>query len=186
MPEIQDVTFRYGEKLVLDQYSLMLPERGVTAVTGPSGCGKTTLLRLLAGLEQPESGTVRCLRPAALLFQENRLLPWRNVQQHVTDVLPRSRREEAGRFLALVELEGEERAYPSDLSGGMGRRLALARCLASGGAIFLLDEPFAGVDSPRAGRILDRIRSLGTPVILASHEPGVLERADRIISLAPE
>lgn len=186
MPELKAVTFRYGDRLVLDGFSLAIPEGGVTAVTGPSGCGKTTLLRLLAGLESPEAGEVICPRPAALLFQENRLLPWRNAGQHVTDVLPRSRRGEAGRFLALVELEGEEKTYPAALSGGMGRRLALARCLACGGAVFLLDEPFAGVDGPRAGRILDRVRALGTPVILTSHTPEVLDRADRVVSLAPE
>ena len=69
------------------------------------------------------------------------------------------------------------------LSGGMGRRLALGRCLALGGSFYLLDEPFAGVDPERTRRILTRIRGLGTPVVLTSHQAPVLEMADRVISL---
>lgn len=72
------------------------------------------------------------------------------MEQHIADVLPRARRGETGRWLALVELEGEEHARPSALSGGMGRRLALARALACGGGLYLLDEPFTGVDAARA------------------------------------
>ena len=122
--------------------------------------------------------------PPVILFQENRLLPWRTVEQHITDVLPRSRREEAGRWLALAELEGEEKTYPVALSGGMGRRLALARTLACGGGVILLDEPFTGVDAPRAARILDRVRQLGVPVVLSSHEAEVVALCDQVIELS--
>jgi ABC-type sulfate/molybdate transport systems ATPase subunit len=85
--------------------------------------------------------------------------------------------------LELVELSGEEGRYPHQLSGGMGRRLALARCLALGGKVYLLDEPFAGVDTDRAGRILSRIRALGVPVLLTSHEKAILAQADRVFTL---
>ena len=175
----------YGETVVLDHFSLELPLEGLAALTGPSGCGKTTLLRVLGGLIRPQSGTVSGLDPSrtAFLFQENRLFPWRTVEQHITDVLPRERREEASRWLALAELEGEERAYPSALSGGMGRRLALARCLALGGGLYLLDEPFSGVDPERAERIMGRIRTLNTPVLLVSHEEAVLSLADQVVEL---
>ena len=94
------------------------------------------------------------------------------------DVLPRERRGELPRYLALAELEGEEKAYPSSLSGGMARRLALARCAALGGDLLLLDEPFSGVDGERALRILRRLRQMGTPVLLVSHEPAVLAACD--------
>ena len=161
-----------------------MPEKGITALSGPSGCGKTTLLRVLAGLQPVEGGTVTVPNPPVILFQENRLLPWRTVEQHITDVLPRSRREEAGRWLALAELEGEEKTYPAALSGGMGRRLALARTLACGGGVILLDEPFTGVDAPRAARILDRVRQLGVPVVLSSHEAEVVALCDRVIELS--
>lgn len=186
MLEIRELTMSYGDKAVLDRFSLSVPGEGVTALSGPSGCGKTTLLRVLAGLEIPASGAVAGLAPekAVLLFQENRLFPWRTAEQHITDVLPRSRRGEAGRWLALAELEGEEKTHPAALSGGMGRRLALARALACGGGLFLLDEPFTGVDAPRAERILDRVRQLGVPVVLSSHEAEIVALCDRVIQLS--
>lgn len=184
MISVKDITVRFEEKTVLDHFSLELPEERITALSGPSGCGKTTLLRVLAGLQPVEGGTVTAPKPPVILFQENRLLPWRTVEQHITDVLPRSRREEAGRWLALAELEGEERTYPAALSGGMGRRLALARTLACGGGLLLLDEPFTGVDAPRAARILDRVRQLGMPVVLSSHEAEVVALCDRVIELS--
>ena len=185
MLELDRVTLSYGEKEVLRDFSLSLPLEGITALRGPSGCGKTTLLRCIAGLVRPQGGQITGVSPreTAFLFQENRLFPWRTVGQHIADVLPRERRGEAARWLALAELEGEEAAYPASLSGGMGRRLALARCLALGGELYLLDEPFSGVDPERAERIMGRIRALGTPVLLVSHEPAVLALADRVVEL---
>ena len=181
----KNLTVSFGDKAVLDRFSLTIPEKGVTALSGPSGCGKTTLLRVLAGLEQPQSGTVEGVTPrqTSLLFQDDRLLPWRTVEQHLTDVLPRERWREVPGLLALVELEGEERTRPAALSGGMGRRLALARCLALDAKLRLLDEPFAGVDLSRALRILERMKSLPAPVLLVSHEPAVLAAAGAVVEL---
>ena len=185
MIQIRDLTLRYGDKPVLDQFSLELSGSGLTALTGPSGCGKTTLLRVLAGLERPDAGTVEGIDPArtAVLFQEDRLLPWRTAEQQIADVLPRERRGEAADWLAFAELEGEGRTRPAALSGGMARRLALARCAALGGSLLLLDEPFTGVDLPRALRLLERLRGLRTPVLLVSHESAVLDACDRVIAL---
>ncbi len=185
MIKLENITLRYGGKLVLDRFSLELPGRGFTALSGPSGCGKTTLLRVLAGLAAPECGTVSGIDPArtAFLFQEDRLLPWRTVRQHIADVLPRARRGEVGKWLAFAEMEGEGDACPAGLSGGMARRLALARCAALGGELLLLDEPFAGVDPARTARMLERLRALDVPVVLASHQPQVLSACERIIAL---
>lgn len=181
----KDLTLSFGDKAVLDRFSLQIPETGVTALSGPSGCGKTTLLRVLAGLERPRSGRLEGVTPrqTALLFQDDRLLPWRTAEQHLTDTLPRERRDQVPALLALAELEGEENSLPSALSGGMCRRLALARCLALPARLYLLDEPFAGVDPSRALRILDRLRALPAPVVLVSHEEAVLSRADRVVVL---
>ncbi len=185
MIKLENITLRYGGKLVLDRFSLELPGRGFTALSGPSGCGKTTLLRVLAGLAAPECGTVSGIDPArtAFLFQEDRLLPWRTVRQHIADVLPRARRGEVGKWLAIAEMEGEGDACPAGLSGGMARRLALARCAALGGELLLLDEPFAGVDPARTARMLERLRALDVPVVLASHQPQVLSACERMIAL---
>lgn len=175
----------FGGKAVLRDFSLTLPEASLVGLTGPSGCGKTTLLRVLAGLEPPQGGAVSGLSPrsAAFLFQEDRLLPGRTAEQQITDVLPRSRRGEADRWLAFAELEGERDALPAELSGGMARRLALARCAALGGPVLLLDEPFTGVDPARRARLLDRLRGLGVPVVLVSHEKEVLEACGAVMEL---
>ena len=107
MARVCDLSVSFGDKVVLDRFGLELPETGITALSGPSGCGKTTLLRVLAGLQRPDSGHMEGIDPAdtVILFQENRLLPWRSVREQITDVLPRSRRKEADDWLAFVELE---------------------------------------------------------------------------------
>lgn len=184
MLEVRELCVRFDGRAVLDRFSLTLPLEGITALSGPSGCGKTTLLRVICGLQRPDSGTVSGVDPreTALLFQENRLLPWRSVEQHITDLFPHGQGQ-AAPWLALVELKGEEKKLPHELSGGMQRRLALARALALGGKLLVLDEPFTGLDAALSGRIFERIRRLGTPVLLISHEPGVLQLADRVVTL---
>lgn len=183
MISLKKLCFSYENKEILKDFSLDIPDSGITAFCGPSGCGKTTLLRILGGLEKPVRGTLSGIDPGstAFLFQENRLLPWRRVEQHITDAQPRLSRYPAGHWLRLVELEGEESAFPDALSGGMCRRLALARCLALEGSILLLDEPFTGIDPERAGRILGRIREMGIPAVLVSHEPEILSMADDVL-----
>lgn len=175
---VEHAFLSFGEKQIWEDFTLLLPETGVTALTGPSGCGKTTLLRVLAGLQELQAGTVFAppQEKIAFLFQENRLLPWRTVEQHLTDVkaLP-------GPWLAAVDLLGEEKAYPAALSGGMGRRLALARTLALGGEVYLLDEPFTGVDPERVTRLMNVLKGLGAPVILVSHEKQVLQLAGQVV-----
>lgn len=185
MISIKNGYFSYGEKVILEDFSLELPSRGITALQGPSGCGKTTLLRLMAGLERLKSGSISGISPknSGFLFQENRLLPWRSALQHISDVQPRNSSVEPGFYLELVELAGEGSALPESLSGGMGRRLSLARCLALDTPFLLLDEPFTGVDKERSVRILNRLKSLDRTVILISHEDAVLTEADRIIQL---
>lgn len=183
MITLQAVSFSYGEKEILRDLTLEIPNRGITALRGPSGCGKTTLLRILGGLEKPEKGSITGLDSTntAFLFQENRLLPWRTAEQHILDVMPRGKRADPERYLEMVELSGEGKAYPGSLSGGMCRRLALARCLALDSGLLLLDEPFAGIDPARAQRILSRIKALSIPVILVSHESAVLDQADCVL-----
>lgn len=171
--------------ITVQHINLSIPAGSFVSILGPSGCGKTTLLRVLAGLERPQSGAIEGITPweTALLFQDDRLLPWRTVEQHLTDVLPREQRGRVPELLALAELEGEEKSRPAALSGGMGRRLALARCLALPARLYLLDEPFAGVDLSRALRILEGLKALPAPVLLVSHEPAVLTAADAVIQL---
>lgn len=181
---LEHACFSYGEKKILNDLSLTIPMEGMTVICGPSGCGKTTLLRLLGGLERLDSGTVSGVpEETAFLFQEDRLFPWRTVQQHITDVLPRKARGSAEEFLKIVELEQEKTAYPGALSGGMCRRLALARCLSLDSRLLLLDEPFTGIDKERTQRILQRLKERKVPMILVSHEDSAKLYADRVIDL---
>ena len=185
MIQIQQLHLSFGEKTVLKNFSLSIPEQGITALSGPSGSGKTTLLRCIAGLQSPDSGSITGISPSetAILFQENRLLPWRTVQEHLTDVLPAHRRSEWKFLLDLMDLTAEKDRYPSQLSGGMNRRLALARCLALDAKLYLLDEPFTGIDLPRIRLLMDYLRNLPVPVLLSTHEPEVLALAHRVIHL---
>lgn len=133
----------------------------------------------------PGAGRIQAPPPreTVLLFQEDRLFPWRTVEQHLTDALPQVRWAEVPRWLDLAGLTGEEGSLPASLSGGMRRRLALVRALALGGRLYLLDEPFTGVDPARIRRLMEALRALDTPVLLSSHEALVCSLADRVICL---
>lgn len=183
MMEVRGVTVRFGERTVLENLNLSFPEEGLTFLSGPSGEGKTTLLRVLAGLLKPETGEVSLPGRPVLLFQEDRLFPGRTAWEQIAAVLPRQSRGEVRRWLKLVELEEEGEKLPVELSGGMARRVALARALAVEGEVYLLDEPFAGVDPERSKRILKRIRERGKPTVLTGHDPELARECDRIIEL---
>jgi NitT/TauT family transport system ATP-binding protein len=142
--------------------TLSLAEGEFVAVVGPSGCGKTTLLNVAAGLLPCDEGTVAIDdRPVsgpgvdrAVVFQHASLLPWRTVMGNVMYGMEMQRRfaaatirGRAGEFVSLVGLQGFERHYPSELSGGMQQRVNLARALATDPAVLLMDEPFAALDA---------------------------------------
>lgn len=164
------VSFSYGDAPVLTDVSLTVPADGVVCLFGPSGCGKTTLLRLIAGLETPTDGTVRCdAQRIATVFQENRLAPWLTVRENlllVTDDV--NAVEEA---LVAVSLKEAAEQHPNELSGGMQRRVAIARALAFGGDLLLLDEPFNGLDEALKVSIAAKLRErfAGRPIVLVTH-----------------
>ena len=150
-----------GRRTILGDVSFAAPAGSIVCVLGPSGCGKTTLLRIIAGLETPDRGRVTVgesavggpLREIGYITQEPTLLPWRTVLHNVELGLeiggvPREeRREVARRHLGLVELTGFDDYFPKQLSGGMKQKAALARSLAVGPRVLLLDEPFAALDA---------------------------------------
>ncbi len=154
------VSFAYGDKPIFTAFSKEFPLGKTHALIGPSGCGKTTLLRLIAGLGAPQSGKVVVPQAAKVttMFQENRLLPWLTVRQNVALVLPTPNEALVDWCLAAVELDESVKKYPAELSGGMQRRVALARALAYGGDILLLDEPFNGLDESLKERIAPKIK----------------------------
>ena len=147
--KLQELSFSYGDQPVFDHFSLDLPDSGTVCLYGPSGCGKTTVLRLLAGLEKPETGRIEGVQGTtfSFVFQENRLLPWMSVYENVAAVLPKPwNNEQIEDSLAMVGLEQASRKLPGELSGGMQRRVAIARALTYDGDVLLLDEPFNGLD----------------------------------------
>ncbi len=172
------VTFAYGRVPVLREVSLTLPERGVVCLWGASGCGKTTVLRLLAGLERPQGG--RVLRPerVSVMFQEDRLLPWRTAAENVS-IAAGCPPEQATAWLRRLGIDGEQAgALPSALSGGQCRRAALARALAYESDLLLLDEPFTGMDedSREAAAAPILARAAYVPVVLVTHVAAEAER----------
>ncbi len=185
MIRLDDVSVRFGEKRVLERFSLALPESGILGLSGPSGCGKTTLARVLAGLIRPDSGDISGIAPgdAAMLFQEDRLLPWLSALGNVAAVCDR---ECAREFLVAVGLESEADARPDALSGGMRRRVALARALAYPSRLLILDEPFTGIDGALRERLYPLIRAAAEkkPVVLITHSPDELAAlSDRTLFL---
>lgn len=135
---------------VLEGISLQIPEKQITVILGRSGCGKTTLLRLTGGLEPADQGEIRYggSHKTAFVFQEPRLMPWLTVWGNVTFGLNKKEQdqEKIKDIIVTVGLEGFEHAYPSQLSGGMQQRAAIARALAYEPSFIMMDEPFAALD----------------------------------------
>ena len=147
--------------VALEDVELTVKDGEFLCIIGPSGCGKTTLLRLVAGLDEPTSGNIaldgkRIMGPDSrkgMVFQEYSLFPWRTVIRNVSFGLEMQGKEKeesneiARRYLKLVGLEQFETSYPHELSGGMRQRVAIARALANNPEILLMDEPFGSLDA---------------------------------------
>jgi NitT/TauT family transport system ATP-binding protein len=159
--QIAGVAKEFGALRVFEGIDLEIGEREIVSVVGPSGCGKTTLLRCIDGLVQPSAGEIRIdgVRVAgppkgvAVVFQHFGLFPWKTVYENVAYGLrlggasKEQIREAVPRHIELVGLEGFEKAYPYQLSGGMQQRTGLARALATDPHVLLMDEPFASIDA---------------------------------------
>jgi NitT/TauT family transport system ATP-binding protein len=185
---------RHGEEPVLDDVSLDVRRGEIVALIGPSGCGKSTLLNIIASLLNPTTGRVDISDPQlriAYVFQGPRLLPWRNVQRNVEFGLEQLRHERrdaraaARRAIELVNLDGHEKKYPHELSGGMQQRVALARGLAIEPGLLLLDEPFGSLDALTRSylqeELLAIVRATQTTGVLVTHDiDEALLLADRV------
>ncbi len=162
MMTLEQVSFSYEKKPVLQKLSLTLATGELLCVMGPSGCGKSTLLHLIAGLKKPSSGSLRCeAKQIAYVFQEPRLFPWLTVAENIGAILPK--RADIDRLidesLEAVGLTDAKELYPDELSGGMRSRASLARALAYGGDLFLLDEPFAALHEELCLELAEKLRS---------------------------
>ena len=190
MVTLQNVTLSFKDgksvKTVLNDLSLTFPEGKTIVVMGPSGCGKTTLLRIIAGLESPDTGNVtRETESISYLFQDTALLPWLTAAENVNLVLSDSKEtiRTAVEWLSRVDLEREANTYPASLSGGMRQRVALARALSTDAELLLLDEPFRGMDEDLHVKMRELIRERrkGKTTVLVTHDAADAELADVLV-----
>ncbi|MFJ3650867.1 MULTISPECIES: ABC transporter ATP-binding protein [Streptomyces] len=181
----------FGDRTILDGIDLELPAGQFTALLGHSGSGKSTLLRAVAGLDHGVSGSgqVAAPRQVSVVFQDSRLLPWRRVLDNVLLGLDGKDAVRRGRAaLAEVGLEGRERAWPGELSGGEAQRAALARALVREPELLLADEPFGALDALTRIRMHHLLRELWErhrpSVLLVTHDVDeAIVLADRVLVL---
>lgn len=199
---VERLNKRFGSVQALADVSLEVAAGSLLAVVGPSGCGKTTLLRIVAGLETPDSGRVHLFgedvtalppeeRGVGLVFQNYALFPHMNVEENIAyglrrrGIHPSERRARVRELLALVNLEGLEGRMPSQLSAGQQQRVAIARALAPRPRVLLLDEPLAALDAVLRVRLREEIRRLqrrlGVTTIVVTHDQEeALTMADQV------
>jgi NitT/TauT family transport system ATP-binding protein len=189
--KLDGVAKAYNGYSVFDGLDCDFEAGSITVVLGPSGCGKTTLLNLLAGLIRPDSGTVRAEGTVSYLFQEPRLLPWKTVEKNLDFILPEAvpkdeRRLLVDRMLDIVELADFKQLYPSELSGGMRQRVAMARAFLYRSDILLMDEPFQALDLSLRISLVEAFRNLWeqdprTTIFVTHDIQEALMLADRIL-----
>lgn len=176
---------------VLKDVTAELPSTGLVLLTGPSGCGKTTLSHLILGLIKPDRGEIKGTEGMrfSVVFQENRLLPGFTVADNINAPLKQKLTDsEMDKLLNKLGLPGIAEQYPHQLSGGMQRRVAFARALAFDGDLFVLDEPFAGLDDNAKSLVIRQIVSLcqnKLVLLIAHHSAEFDDLPHQVISLAP-
>ncbi|MCB2111318.1 MAG: ABC transporter ATP-binding protein [Defluviimonas sp.] len=201
--EVRNLVRRFGGRAVVDDVSLAIEAGQVTCLLGPSGCGKSTTLRMIAGVDMQDSGTIHVdgalicdsayqvppeRRSIGLMFQDFALFPHLSVADNVAFGLARGangRMSRVAELLDRVSLSGFMEKYPHELSGGEQQRVALARALAPRPRILLMDEPFSGLDERLRDGIRDDTLALlkeeGAAVLLVTHEPHeAMRMADEI------
>jgi len=201
--EVRNVTKAFDGHAVLKGVSLDVPSGALVALLGPSGCGKTTLLRILAGLEEPDAGEVLHAgqpvgdqnareRNVGLVFQHYALFRHMTVEENVAFALRVRRRPDGAvrarvkELLHLVQLDGLERRYPAQLSGGQRQRVALARALATEPRVLLLDEPFGALDARVRQELRRWLRRFHdeihvTTIFVTHDQEEAFEVADRVV-----
>jgi len=192
----------FGALPVIDRVSLEIRDGEFVAIVGPSGCGKSTLLNIIAGFERPDRGTVRIdgaeragpSPKGIMISQHGSVFPWLTVQENLMFGLNgASRRDKvalADRYTAMVGLKGFETAYPHELSGGMLKRVELARALVVKPEILYMDEPFSALDALMSLRMQTELRRIldeeRHTVLLITHDvEEAINLADRVLVLSP-
>jgi NitT/TauT family transport system ATP-binding protein/sulfonate transport system ATP-binding protein len=193
--DVQEKRFAGSAAPLLEDFHVTIPPAQVVALVGPSGVGKSSLLRMIAGIDDTYAGSITidgeaadAAPPAGFVFQDSRLLPWLTALGNIRAVREKPTAAEARELLARVGLAGSEAAYPAQLSGGMQRRVALARAFSVNPRLLLLDEPFVSLDAHLVAGVqrvfLDLVRDTRATAILVTHLPeDAAKIADRAIVL---
>jgi NitT/TauT family transport system ATP-binding protein len=197
--KLVNITKRFQGMDVIDDLSLHIPRNKITCILGPSGCGKTTLLKMIAGLLEPDHGQIHFSEEGAafsFVFQEDRLLPWRNVRDNIKLILQNSMNpdlidEMIEKNLERVGMAAYATYYPHQLSGGMRQRVSFVRAFSYPSKIVLLDEPFQGIDLPRKKQLMENVRTLlredPRTVVFVTHIPEEgIYFSDRIVLLSAQ
>ena len=196
--EFSNIDIDLSPYIVIKDFNLNIPKGQFCSIIGPSGCGKTTLLNLISGLDKSLDGTIsygddNSLKNTkiAYMFQTPRLLPWLNVIQNVEIVLNRKQRNssKSKEILSLMGLKDFLHYYPNKLSGGMQRRVALARSFATEPELLILDEPFVSLDEPVANLLRKMLVEIWekqpTTIIFVTHDiTEAIYLSDKIIFLS--
>ncbi len=173
--KIHDLHFSFADSVIFDGLDMEITDGKITAIMAPSGKGKSTLLRLMAGLIQPQSGSIDIGdQKVGIMFQEPRLFGQLTALQNVMLVIKQKhgKKERALELLDAFGIADAADKYPDELSGGMAKRVSLARAIAYNPDILLLDEPFSALDSDTKKQIIAQTKLLvdGKTVILVTHD----------------
>ncbi len=182
MISLKNITKRYGDKTVFENFNLDVQENAITVVLGESGSGKTTLLNMIARLT-PFDGEITGAEKVSMVFQRDRLVPHLTVKENI---LLANKTADVKALLDSANLAGTENLYPKDLSAGMARRVAILRAFASTAPLIMMDEPLVNLDLSLKYSIIGQIKRLraesGKTVILVSHDvKETVMLADRIV-----
>ncbi len=175
MLQLEHVFKRFDELEVIKDLTLSVDDGEIVAMIGPSGCGKSTLLNMISGLCKTDKGTIKGNEgKIGYMFQQSRLLPWRTLYENIRLVRDVDDKKRIDELIEMIGLKGFENYYPNELSGGMARRVSLARAFYYDGDIELFDEPFSGLDygirMELIERLLDIWKDKRTPVLFVTHE----------------
>ena len=195
---IKDKCYANNAAVVLKDIKFTVKPGEFIAIIGPSGSGKTTLLNMLSGLEDATAQKLLCNSKAlndgeeyqlGYIFQQPRLMPWLTVNENIQLVLPTVQDKKIETLLTQVGLAGKGAYYPKQLSGGMQRRVAIARAFAVNPELILLDEPFNSLDAPTAAKLrlllVNLCKSCGSTVVFVTHDLSeAIYLADRIIFMS--
>ncbi|MGN9163799.1 ABC transporter ATP-binding protein [Tissierellaceae bacterium HCP3S3_D8] len=194
MEQVKNISKYYGDLKVLEDISITFPKNKTTCILGPSGCGKTTLLNIISGIAEMDSGQIIGFKDdISFVFQEDRLIEWKNINDNLEFVLKNKMdrkqiRVTIEKYLKMVNLEEYKYYYPRELSGGMRQKISILRAFAYPSQILIMDEPFKSLDINSKQLLIDFFKELknieSRTCIIVTHDiEEALTLGDKIIIL---